>query len=65
MVQNHISHMELNRRYYRFDELKVTEKILGFSGDLTEYIPPNPQLIKVIYSIKAYSSESEVLNNAL
>ena len=41
--------MELNRRYYRFDELNVTEKKLRFSGGLTEYIPPNPQLVKVNY----------------
>ena len=41
--------MELNRRYYRFDELKVTEKKLRFSGGLTEYIPPNPQLIKPVW----------------
>ena len=38
--------MELNRRCYRFDELKVTEKKLRFSAGLTEYIPPNPQLVK-------------------
>ena len=42
--------MELNRRYYRFDELKVPEKKLRFSGGLTEYIPPNPQLVKQICS---------------
>ena len=44
-MQNHISHMELNRRYYRFDEFEVTEKKLRFSGGLTEYFPPNPQLV--------------------
>ena len=37
--------MKLNRRYYRFVELKVTEKKLRFSGGLTEYFPPNPQLV--------------------
>ena len=63
MVQNHISHMELNRRYYRFDELKVTEKILGFSGDLTEYIPPNSQLVKaklakLLVEMKLFRSEA-------
>ena len=46
MMQNQIQQMELNRRYYRFDELKVPEKKLRFSGGLTEYIPPNPQLVK-------------------
>ena len=38
--------MELNRRYNRFDKLKVTEIKLRFSGGLTEYFPPNPQLVK-------------------
>ena len=38
--------MELNRRYYRFVELKVTEKNIRFLGGLTEYFPPNPQLVK-------------------
>ena len=38
--------MELNRRYNCFDVLKVTEKKLPFSGGLTEYFPPNPQLVK-------------------
>ena len=37
--------MELNRRYNCFDVLKVTEKKLPFSGGLTEYFPPNPQLV--------------------
>ena len=46
MMQNHICNMELNRRYYSFDKLKVTEKKLRFSGGLTEYFPPNPQLVK-------------------
>ena len=39
--------MELNRRYYSFVELKVTEKKLRFSRGLTEYFPPNPQLVKI------------------
>ena len=38
--------MELNRRYYRFVELKVAEKKIRFLGSLTEYFPPNPQLVK-------------------
>ena len=45
MMQNHILNMELNRHYYRFVELKVTEKKIRFSGGLTEYFPPNPQLV--------------------
>ena len=45
MMQNHIWLMELNRRYNCFDVLKVTEKKLPFSGGLTEYFPPNPQLV--------------------
>ena len=40
--------MELNRRYDCFDELKVTEKKLRFSEGLTEYFPPNPQLVKMV-----------------
>ena len=39
--------MELNRRYYRFVELKVTEKKIRFLGGLTEYFPPNPQLVNL------------------
>ena len=45
MMQNYICHMELNRRCYRFDKLKVTVKKLRFLGDMTKYIPPNPQLV--------------------
>ena len=39
--------MELYRRFNCFDELKVTEKKLRFSGGLTEYFPPNPQMINI------------------
>ena len=45
-MQNQIQQMELNRRYYRFDEFKVKEKKLRLSGGLTECIPQNPQLVK-------------------
>ena len=44
--------MELNRRYYRFVELKVTEKNIRFLGGLTEYFPPNPQLVKLSYELQ-------------
>ena len=44
--------MELNRRYYRFVELKVTEKKIRFSGGLTEYFPPNPQLVKKCFALR-------------
>lgn len=37
--------MELNRHCYRLDELKVTEKKTSVSGGMTEYIPPNPQMV--------------------
>ena len=50
--------MKLNRRYYRFVELKVTEKKLRFSGGLTEYFPPNPQLVNLI-------NEFVLLSNAI
>ena len=39
--------MELNRRYYRFVVLKVTEKKNSVVRGLTEYFPPNPQLVKI------------------
>ena len=54
MMQNHICNMELNRRYYSFDKLKVTEKKLRFSGGLTEYFPPNPQLVKIFKKVKTF-----------
>ena len=45
MMQNHISLVELNRRYYRFDDSEVNEKKLRFSRGLTEYNPSICQLV--------------------
>ena len=51
--------MELNRRYYRFVELKVTEKKIRFLGGLTEYFPPNPQLVKDFLNVLEYQNRSK------
>ena len=58
--------MELNRRHNCFDELQFTEKILRFSGGLTEYFPPNPQLVKNLVRNRVYEKiwlRTEFLGN--
>ena len=43
-MQNHHSLVELNRRYYGFDDSKVKDKKFRFSRGLTEYITSICQL---------------------
>ena len=57
--------MELNRHYYRFVELKVTEKKVRFSGGLTEYFPPNPQLVKkTIFQSESKKTKTKIVFRA-
>ena len=53
-MKNNISVVKLNRRYYRFDDLKVKEKNLRFSRGLKEYIPSICQLVKICLLVMFY-----------